>query len=189
MGGIGGANVQLLLYNRPFKSSILRSVMQALKRSRLKLIWWLITFEAIVRDCFRLTGYSCNLLSKIYLNWHMSVPESTTIASISSPACVYSQLLRNFSLILPDISCTLLLGNSLQSGSKFSSPNAFAKLNSARQVLLLILSHSSLVGKTTLWARQEMIGNPYRQRNGTASCSHLSVANWAGIRNWLESYT
>ena len=95
-------------------------------------------------------------------------------------------MLMKFSLILPDKSCEMLLGKWLQSGRISSNPNALARLNSARQVPLVILSHSSLVGKTTLWSRQEMMGNPYRQRNGTASCSQVWVASWSGNRNWFR---
>ena len=97
--------------------------------------------------------------------------------------CLYSQTLMNFSQVLPDISRGLLLGKSLQLGRMSSNPNAFSKLNSAQQVPLLILSHSSLVCKTTLWSRQETMGNPYRQRNGIASCSQVAVASRSGNRN------
>ena len=84
-------------------------------------------------------------------------------------------MLTDHCFISPNASC--LLGNSLQSGRRASNSDDIARVNSALHVVVIILSHSSLVGKTTFCSRQEKMGNPYRQRNGIASCLHPSLAS------------
>ena len=85
--------------------------------------------------------------------------------------------------ILPDAS--ELLGNSLQSGRIASNFNDIARVNSDLHVVLIILSHSSLVGKTTFCSRQEKMGNSYRQRKGIASWLHPSLSSVPG-RNEID---
>ena len=82
----------------------------------------------------------------------------------------------------------VLIGNSLQSGKRSSNSNTYAKLTSTWHVVVVILSHPSLVGKITFCSAQKKIGYPCRQRNGIKSFLHLSVAMVSGVNRIISKH-